>query len=84
MSRIFEVRFEHAAQSATAGRFTIPKVVVEALNIDASDEILVEVVSHKGALTKITRLRSGNEIYGDFDGHFELGELLTVRVTKLR
>lgn len=82
MIKIFEVRFEQSAQNATAGRFTVPKAVTEILEIDGSNQILVEVTSHKGTLSKSTRLRSGNEIYGDFDGHFEPGELLTIRVTR--
>jgi hypothetical protein len=82
MTKIFEVRFEQYAQKATAGRFTVPKAVTDILEIDGSSELLVEVTSHKGTLSKVTRLRSGNEIYGDFDNHFDLGELLTVRVTR--
>ena len=83
MARILEVRFEQAAQSATRDRFSVPKAVVEILGIDQTSDLLIEVVSHKGSSSKVTRLRSGFEIYRDFEGHFEPGELLTIRVARL-
>jgi len=83
MARVFEIRFEHNAQSATPGRFTVPKAVVDLLGVDASSDLLIEVTSHKGSMSKTTRLRSGSEIYGDFDGHFNPGELLSIRITSL-
>lgn len=83
MAKVFEVRFEQVAQKATAGRFSVPKSVVEVLGVDASSKLFVEVTSHKGAKSSLCQLKSGAEIYGDFDGHFEPGEAITVRVTKI-
>ena len=83
MARIIEVCFEQSAQSATPDRFSVPKAVAELLGLKAESSLRIEVTSHKGSKSKITRLRSGLEIYNDFEGHFDLGELLTIRVTRL-
>lgn len=83
MANIFEVRFEKSAQAATPGRFSVPQDVVDILKIQNGAKVFVEVTSHKGAASSITSLKSGNEIYGDFDGHFEPGELIYVRVTRI-
>lgn len=83
MSKVFEVRFEQQAQSATPGRFSIPKPVVDILEITSQTDLFVEVTSHRGVVNRQCRLKSGAEIYGDFDGHFEPGELITVRVIRL-
>ncbi len=83
MAKAFEVRFEQTAQTATEGRFTIPKAIIDLLGVTESHDLIVEVSSHKGTKSKITSIKSGTEIYGCFSGHFEPGELLTVRVTRL-
>lgn len=83
MSRVFEVRFEQNAQTATPGRFSVPKQVVNILGVDNSSQLIVEVTSHRGAKSSLCKLKSGAEIYGDFDGHFEPGEAITVRITKI-
>ncbi len=83
MPNVFEVRFEQIAQNATPGRFSVPKEVVDVLKVNSKSTLVVEVTSHKGSRSAVTKLKSGNEIYGDFEGHFDPNELICVRVTKI-
>lgn len=83
MPNVFEVRFEQVAQPATPGRFSIPKSVAEILGVGNGSTVFVEVTSHRGVMLKQRKLKSGTEIYGDFDGHFDLGEQIVVRITRI-
>ena len=83
MAKVFEVRFEQFAQKGTPGRFSVPQRVVDLLEATEESKLMVEVNSHKGSRSVVTSLKSGNEVYGEFDGHFDLGELICVRVTRI-
>ena len=83
-TNVFEVRFEQIAQKATAGRFSVPKSVVGVLGINARSPLLVEISSRNGVRYVETSLKSGNEIYGELDAAFDKGELISIRITKLR
>ncbi len=83
MANIFEVRFETESQLGTKGRFSIPKSVVDILNIKESTQLIIETTSTKGVNSIISNIKSGCEIYGGLDDFFELGEFIVVKVTKI-
>lgn len=83
MPNVFEVRFEQVAQPATPGRFSVPKSVAEILGVGNGSTVFVEVTSHRGVMHKQCQLKSGTEIYGEFEGHFDPGEQIVVRVTRV-
>jgi|BogFormECP03_OM2_1039629.scaffolds.fasta_scaffold29676_1 hypothetical protein len=82
--KILEVRYEIDAHNNPSPRFTVPEPVRKVLDISASDDLWVEVSSPvKGVTRKMTRLKSGPEIYGDgLQDCCDPGERICVRVSK--
>lgn len=82
--KVLSVIYEINAQHYTAGRFSIPKRVVEFMGVGPGGPVhlLVQDASGANLYEGVTHLVSGDEIYGpEIRAHIKAGERIRVTVS---
>lgn len=80
--KIISVTYEIDAQNHKDGQFSVPKKICEFLELNSEDNVALEIISSKGALSTQSKLASGYEIYGqNISNHVSAGEKITVTVS---
>lgn len=78
--KYISIEFQVRAQNYTNDRFTIPKKIVDLLELDEDTKMILEITSAKGTTSYLTTTKSGPEIYS-LKNHVGKSESIRVRIS---